>query len=99
MYFQELVTPDSDGLVEVAVAYDGSVEPVDDLHIRLVRGAHRGLSAGAGAVRGPSADPAGVRRRGGLDRRAARRRRAPAIRTKSIPGTGTRFDVAYPVAS
>lgn len=35
MYFQDLVTPDSDGLVEVAVTYDGSVEPIDDLHIRL----------------------------------------------------------------
>jgi DNA-binding transcriptional MerR regulator len=40
VYFQELVTPDSEGLVEVAVTYDGSVEPVDDLYIRLVP-AHR----------------------------------------------------------
>jgi hypothetical protein len=40
VYFQELVTPDSEGLVEVAVAYTGSVEPVDDLYIRLVL-AHR----------------------------------------------------------
>src|SRR4029453_2183993 len=29
--FPELVTPDSSGLVEVAVAYDGTVEPVADL--------------------------------------------------------------------
>jgi DNA-binding transcriptional MerR regulator len=36
VYFQELVTPDSAGLVEVAVTYDGSVEPIDDLYIRLV---------------------------------------------------------------
>jgi DNA-binding transcriptional MerR regulator len=36
VYFQELVTPDSEGLVEVAVTYDGSVEPAADLHIRLV---------------------------------------------------------------
>jgi DNA-binding transcriptional MerR regulator len=36
VYFEELVTPDSEGLVEVAVAYDGSVEPVADLHVRLV---------------------------------------------------------------
>jgi DNA-binding transcriptional MerR regulator len=34
--FQDLVTPDSDGLVEVAIVYDGSVEPIDDLYIRLV---------------------------------------------------------------
>jgi DNA-binding transcriptional MerR regulator len=40
VYFQELVTPDSEGMVEVAVAYTGSAEPIDDLHIRLVP-AHR----------------------------------------------------------
>jgi DNA-binding transcriptional MerR regulator len=40
VYFQELVTPDSEGLVEVAIVYDGSVEPIDDLYIRLVP-AHR----------------------------------------------------------
>lgn len=34
--FQDLVTPDSEGLVEVAVTYDGSVEPTGDLYIRLV---------------------------------------------------------------
>jgi DNA-binding transcriptional MerR regulator len=34
--FHELVTPDSEGLVEVAVAYAGSVEPAGDLQIRLV---------------------------------------------------------------
>jgi len=33
--FTDLVTPETEGLVEVAVAYDGSVEPVGDLHIRL----------------------------------------------------------------
>ncbi|WVK89713.1 MerR family transcriptional regulator [Dactylosporangium sp. AC04546] len=33
--FFELVTPDSEGLVEVAVAYAGSLEPVGDLCIRL----------------------------------------------------------------
>jgi DNA-binding transcriptional MerR regulator len=36
VYFEELVTPDSEGLVEVAVAYHGSVEPAADLHVRLV---------------------------------------------------------------
>ncbi|MET7403561.1 MerR family transcriptional regulator [Dactylosporangium sp. NPDC005572] len=34
--FHELVTPDSEGLVEVAVACTGSLEPVADLAIRLV---------------------------------------------------------------
>jgi DNA-binding transcriptional MerR regulator len=40
VYFRELVTPDSEGLVEVAVVYSGRAEPVDDLYIRLVP-AHR----------------------------------------------------------
>jgi DNA-binding transcriptional MerR regulator len=35
--FQELVTPDSEALVEVAVACTGPVEPVDDLYVRLER--------------------------------------------------------------
>ncbi|WP_152362518.1 MerR family transcriptional regulator [Microlunatus speluncae] len=34
-YFHELVTPDSGGLVEVAVGYQGSLEPVAGLRIRL----------------------------------------------------------------
>ncbi|MBF9134151.1 MerR family transcriptional regulator [Plantactinospora sp. S1510] len=36
VHFQDLVTPDSEGLVEVAVQYDGNVDPTDDLYIRLV---------------------------------------------------------------
>lgn len=34
--FQDLVTPDSGGVVEVAVACTGPAEPVDDLYIRLI---------------------------------------------------------------
>lgn len=34
--FQDMVSSDTDGLVEVAVAYHGTVEPVADLSIRLV---------------------------------------------------------------
>ncbi|MFY1688244.1 MerR family transcriptional regulator [Plantactinospora sp. WMMB782] len=36
VHFHDLVTPDSAGLVEVAVPYGGSVEPVDDLYARLL---------------------------------------------------------------
>lgn len=36
VHFHGLVTRDSDGPVEVGVAFAGSVEPVDDLRIRLV---------------------------------------------------------------
>jgi hypothetical protein len=35
VYFHGLVTHDSDGPAEVAVAFTGSVEPVDDLRVRL----------------------------------------------------------------
>jgi DNA-binding transcriptional MerR regulator len=38
--FHDLVTPDSEAVVEVAVTCAGNLEPVDDLHIRLVP-AHR----------------------------------------------------------
>lgn len=36
VFFEDLVTPDSDGVVEVAIPYVGTVEPVADLHLRLV---------------------------------------------------------------
>jgi DNA-binding transcriptional MerR regulator len=36
VHFHGLVTHDSDGPVEVGVGFDGSVEPFDDLRIRLV---------------------------------------------------------------
>jgi len=36
IYFEDLVTPDKAGVVEVAVPCDGPVEPVGDLHVRLV---------------------------------------------------------------
>lgn len=35
VHFHETVSRDSGGLVEVAIAYEGSIEPVDDLRIRL----------------------------------------------------------------
>lgn len=38
VFFQDLVTPDTEGTVEVAVVYEGSAEPAGDLHIRLVPG-------------------------------------------------------------
>jgi DNA-binding transcriptional MerR regulator len=36
VFFEGLVTPDCDGVVEVAVPYEGTVDPVADLHVRLV---------------------------------------------------------------
>lgn len=35
VHYHDLISRDSEGLVEVAIAYEGSLEPVDDLRIRL----------------------------------------------------------------
>lgn len=35
VHFHETVSRDSDGLVDVAIAYEGSIEPIDDLRIRF----------------------------------------------------------------
>ena len=95
--FQELVTPDSEGVVEVAVAYDGSVEPVDDLYIRLVSAhleaylpvpsTHEDLPL---ILRVYDAVEAWTDGRPGVT--------CTGHPYEIYPGTNTRFDVAYPVA-
>ncbi|MGF6176004.1 MerR family transcriptional regulator [Ensifer sp. 4252] len=40
VHFHETVSRDNEGLVEVAIAYEGSIEPVDDLRIRLQAARH-----------------------------------------------------------
>lgn len=96
VYFEDLVTPDSDGLVEVAVTYDGSVEPVDDLHIRLVP-AHTEAYLPVPAayedlpliLRVYDAVEAWVDAQPGL--------LCTGHPYEIYPGTGALFDVAYPV--
>jgi DNA-binding transcriptional MerR regulator len=96
VYFQELVTPDSEGLVEVAVAYSGSVEPIDDLYIRLVP-AHREAYLPVPAryedfpliLRVYDAVEAWTDTHPGVT--------CSGHPYETYPGTGARFDVAYPV--
>jgi DNA-binding transcriptional MerR regulator len=96
--FHELVTPDSEGLVEVAIAYDGTVEPVDDLHIRLVP-EHTEAYLPVPAkyedlplvLRAYDAVEAWTDARTGVT--------CTGHPYEIYPGTGTRFDIAYPVTT
>jgi DNA-binding transcriptional MerR regulator len=97
VYFQELVTPDCEGLVEVAVTYEGSVEPMGDLHIRLVS-AHTEAYL---PVPAKYEDLPLILRV--YDAVEAWTDARPDIRCTGhpyeiYPGTNARFDVAYPVA-
>ena len=96
VYYQELVTPDSEGVVEVAVTYDGSVEPVDDLYIRLVP-AHREVYL---PVPSKYEDFPLILRV--YDAVEAWTDAQPGVTCTGhpyeiYPGTHARFDVAYPV--
>jgi DNA-binding transcriptional MerR regulator len=97
VYFHELVTPDSEGMVEVAVTYDGSVEPVGDLHIRLVpRHTEAYLPVAAKYAELPlilrvyDAVEAWIDARPGVV--------CTGHSYEIYPGTGARFDVAYPIS-
>ncbi|MEV4510313.1 MerR family transcriptional regulator [Dactylosporangium sp. NPDC049525] len=96
--FSDLVTPESEGSVEVAVACDGPVEPVDDLYIRLVP-AHTEAYL---PVPAPLEDyPLILRVYDAVEAWTDARPGATCTgRPYEIyPGTGAaRFDVAYPVA-
>lgn len=97
VYFQELVTPDSEGLVEVAVAYTGSAEPIDDLYIRLVP-AHREAYLPVPAkyedlpliLRVYDAVEAWTDAHPGVT--------CTGYPYEIYPGTDARFDVAYPIS-
>jgi DNA-binding transcriptional MerR regulator len=97
VFFEDLVTPDSAGLVEVAVTYDGSVEPIDDLHIRLVP-AH--TEAYLPVPEKYENLPVILRVYDAVE--AWTDVRPGVVCTghpyEIYPGTGARFDVAYPVA-
>ena len=98
VYFQELVTPDSEGLVEVAVAYDGSAEPIDDLYIRLVP-AHREAYL---PVPAKYADlPLILRVYDAVEEWTDANPGATCTGYpyEIYPGTHARFDVAYPITN
>lgn len=98
VYFQDLVTPDCAGTVEVAVPFHGTVEPVDDLVIRLVP-AH---TAAYLPVPPRCEDlPLILRVYDVIDAWIAARPDLTCVghSYEITPGTaGSRFDVAYPVA-
>ncbi len=96
--FQDLVTAESEGLVEVAVTYEGTVEPAADLHIRLVA-AHTEAYLSVPAeyeelpliLRVYDAIEAWTDARPGM--------MCTGHPYEIYPGTNARFDVAYPVTS
>jgi DNA-binding transcriptional MerR regulator len=96
LFFQELVTAETEGLVEAAVVFEGQVEPAGDLYIRLVpprTEAYLPVPARYEdlplILRVYDAVETWIERRPGL------------VETghpyEVYPGTGARFDVAYPV--
>jgi len=93
--FQDLVSADSEGPVEVAVAFDGPVEPVDDLFIRLAP-AHR---AAVIAVPPDLEDyPLILHVYDAIEEWAAGHAAIVGWPYELHPGaTGARFDVVYPI--
>ena len=96
VFFEGLVTPDSDGTVEVAVPYAGTVEPVADLHVRLVP-AH--TAAWLAVPQAYEDMPLILRVYDALEAWIGNR---PGLRPcghpyETEPGTGALFDVSYPV--
>ncbi|WP_144120803.1 MerR family transcriptional regulator [Catellatospora sichuanensis] len=96
VFFEDLITADSDGYVEVAVACEGSVEPVGDLHVRLVP-AHTAVYLPVPP--GHEDLPLILRVYDAVE--AWTDARPGVVCTghpyEIYPGTGSRFDVAYPV--
>ena len=94
--YHDLVTPDSEGLVEVAVCYAGSVEPVDDLYIRLVP-AHTEAYLPVPAELEDL--PLILRVYDAVEAWTDARPNVTCVGHpyEIYPGTGARFDVAYPV--
>jgi DNA-binding transcriptional MerR regulator len=95
--FHGLVTRDSDGPVEVGVAFEGAVEPIDDLRIRLVP-AH--LQAYLPALPAFSEFPHVLRVYDALEAWIdANKFVCIGSPVEIHPGTeGAMFDVAYPVS-
>jgi len=96
VHFHGLVTRDSDGPVEVGVAFAGSVDPIDDLRIRLVP-AH--LQAYLPVPSASSVFPQVLRVYDALEAWIdANKLLSSASPLEIHPGTdGAVFDVAYPV--
>ena len=96
VYFHGLVTHDSDGPVEVAVAFAGSVEPVDDLRVRRQPA---GLDAWLPVAKRDAVYPEIIRYYDAIEDWMQERRLADDGSPVEIwPGTdGAPVDVTYPV--
>ncbi len=98
VHFHDLVTRDSEGLVEVAIPYDGSIEPAGDLRLRW-RPAHR--EAYLPAPPGSEDFPQVLRVYDALEMWLDAHSELTCIDSpyEIYPGTGgARFDVAFPIA-
>ncbi|MGO4831007.1 MerR family transcriptional regulator [Rhizobiaceae sp. 2RAB30] len=98
VHFHDLVTRDSEGLVEVAIPYGGSIEPAGDLRLRW-RSAHR--EAYLPAPPGSEDFPQVLRVYDALEMWLDARSELTSIDSpyEIYPGTGgARFDVAFPIA-
>ncbi|GIG66645.1 MerR family transcriptional regulator [Phytomonospora endophytica] len=96
VYFHDLVTPDSEGLVEVAVAYEGSVEPTADLRIRVSPAQSEAFLP---APPDHEDFPLVLRLYDAVESWIDERPGVECADTcfEVWPGTGARFDVVYPV--
>lgn len=96
IFFEDLVTPDSDAVVEVAVPHEGTVEPVADLRIRLVP-AH--TAAWLAVPPGYEDYPLILRVYDAIevwiDTHPGLRLCGPPYET--APGSGALFDISYPL--
>lgn len=96
VHFQDLVTPDCRGVVEVAVVYDGSVEPVADLHIRL---APAGTEAYLPVPDGYRDFPLILHAYDAVEAWVEARADVSGVGHpyEVVPGAGEPFDVVYPI--
>jgi DNA-binding transcriptional MerR regulator len=98
VHFHGYVTRDSDGPVEVAIPFSGSVEPIDDLRVRISPG---GTDAFAPAVGENTKFPAVLRVYDELEAWIDEHHLVAVSSPVEIwPGTdGAMFDVTYPVGT
>jgi DNA-binding transcriptional MerR regulator len=96
VFFEDLVTPDSEGVVEVAVPYVGTVEPVAGVNIRLIS-AHTAawLAVPKEYEDGPLIHRVYDAIEAWIDSQPGLRPCGHSYETE--PGTGALFDVSYPV--
>jgi DNA-binding transcriptional MerR regulator len=92
--FQDLVTYDSEGTVEVAIPYEGSVEPSGNLHIRLAP-AHR--AAVLPTPPGYEDYPEILHVYDAIEEWSLTRAAIAGHPYELHPGETARFDVAYPI--